>query len=87
MVREIRIYAEGGGHDKPTRRKFRSGLSRFLEPLCRLARERRISWNVISCGPRSSAFDNFRTALRTHPEAFNVLLVDSEAPVTLEPRK
>lgn len=33
------------------------------------------------------ALDDFKAALRTHPDAFNVLLVDAEAPVTLGPWK
>lgn len=81
MVREIRIYAEGGGSDEPTRTKLRRGLNRFLGSLCELARVKRIRWQVIPCGPRSLAFGRYRAALRNHATAFNVLLVDSEAPV------
>lgn len=85
MVREVRIYAEGGGNVNLSRNKFRTGLSHFLAPLGRLARARQIAWSVIPCGPRTVAFESFRTALRTHPDTFNVLLVDSEAPVTQSP--
>jgi len=85
MVREIRIYAEGGGNDNPTRTKFRTGLNQFLVSLREMARTQRVRWQLVSCGPRGVAFDNFRTALRDHPEAFNVLLVDSEASVNQTP--
>ena len=32
------------------------------------------------CGGRDTAFEVFKTALETYPDAFLVLLVDSEAP-------
>ena len=81
MVTEIRIYVEGGGDGKETRAKVRQGLSEFLKDIVALAREKRINWNIIACGSRNSTFDNFQTALRTHPEDFNVLLVDADGPV------
>jgi hypothetical protein len=82
MVRAIRIYVEGGGEGKDGKALMRRGFGEFLGELCARARERRIHWNIIACGPRNAAFDGFLTALRTHPDAFNVLLVDSEGPVT-----
>lgn len=82
MVREIRIYIEGGGADNFSRRRVRAGFARFLAPIERLARERKIRWQVIPCGSRSSAFEDFKLALETHPEARNVLLIDSEAAVS-----
>jgi hypothetical protein len=85
MVTEIRIYAEGGGNDNPSRRTFRTGLNQFLQPICQLARAERIRWQVIPCGSRGVAFRDFKTALRTHPDALNVLLVDSEDVVILSP--
>jgi hypothetical protein len=85
MVREIRIYVEGGGKGSDTRAAVRAGFSSFLEPLRSLARERGISWDLIACGPRRVAFDKFKTALAVHPHAFNVLLVDAEAGVSRQP--
>ena len=81
MVTEIRVYIEGGGNNNTSRRRVRAGFSSFLNPLRELARQKRLDWNVIVCGPRSEAFESFKIAGRSHPEAFNVLLVDSEAPV------
>jgi hypothetical protein len=40
---------------------------------------------VIACGGRSSAFDDYRNALLSHTDAINVLLVDSEFPVSRRP--
>lgn len=81
MVNEVRIYAEGGGDGKDTKAAIRRGFGEFLRQLRTLARERRIRWNIIACGPRNAAFENFKMALRSHPDAFNVLLVDAERPV------
>ncbi|MFL6196428.1 MAG: DUF4276 family protein [Thermoanaerobaculia bacterium] len=78
---EIRIYVEGGGDRGDTRAAIRTGFNKFLEPLRGLAQEQRIRWNVTACGSRQSAYRDFQTALRSHPDAFIVLLVDSEAPV------
>ena len=76
------MYVEGGGNNNTSRRRVRGGFSGFLGSLRELARHKRLGWNVIVCGPRSEAFENFKLGSRSHPEAFNVLLVDSEAPVS-----
>lgn len=85
MVDEVRIYAEGGGDGKDTKAAIRRGFGEFLSDLRGLARERLIRWNIIGCGPRNAAFDAFKTALRTHMGAFNILLVDGEGPVNRTP--
>jgi hypothetical protein len=87
MVKEIRLYIEGGGDSRETKLKLSHGFSAFLRDIVSLARKKRIKWFIIACGSRLSAFDNFQTALRSHAEAFNVLLVDSEGPINSEPRK
>jgi len=81
VVSEIRIYVEGGGDSRETKKKFRTGFGQFLSPLRDKARNRRIEWNVIACGPRFTAYQDFKTALNSHPEALNILLVDSEGTV------
>jgi hypothetical protein len=53
--------------------------------LVRCARNKGIGWRIIACGSRQQAFEDFQTALLSHPDAFNVLLVDSEAPVRSSP--
>jgi hypothetical protein len=74
MVKEIRIYIEGDA-------RLRTGFGIFLHDLNGMARQRRIRWHVVTCDSRNSTFDDYQTALETHPDAFNVLLVDSEGPV------
>jgi len=83
MIKEIRIYIEGGGDGKNTKALIRQGFSQLLKPLVELAKSQRIKWDIIICGSRNNAFRDFKNALKSHPEAFNVLLVDAEAPVTI----
>ncbi len=86
MVTEIRVYVEGGGDGKDTKARVRQGFTGFLSDIINTAREKRIRWSVIACGSRNSALNDFNTALRTHSDAFNILLVDSEGPVSRPPR-
>jgi len=85
MVSEIRIYVEGGGDGSESKAATRRGFGQFLDPLRQLARSRRIRWQVVACGGRNATFDDFKIALRSHGDAFNLLLVDSEAPVSQPP--
>ncbi len=82
---EIRIYCEGGGNGPNTKDPFREGMRTFLKELYEIAREKRIRFQLIICGGRTSAYDNFKTALQIHKDAVNILLVDAEAPVTQTP--
>jgi hypothetical protein len=85
VVSEIRIYVEGGGDQRSGKAAVREGFSKFLSSLSEIARERRIRWYVVACGSHQSAFDDFGIAVRQHRDAFNVLLVDAEGPVTRSP--
>jgi len=85
MVKEIRIYVEGGGDKKETKARVREGFSGFLQDVVKIAQSKRIKWKIIICGSRNDAFRNFNNALEDHSDAFNVLLVDSEAPVKKSP--
>lgn len=85
MVNEIRLYVEGGGQDRDAKARLGAGFNGFLTDLRTLARSRRIKWQIIPCGSRDEAYRKFVKALKTHPDAFNVLLVDSEGPVRGKP--
>lgn len=86
MVSEIRVYIEGGGDSRFGKDQLRKGFRIFLEDLYQEARQRGVRFHPpVLCGGRNSAFDDFRTALVSHPHAFNVLLVDAEAPVIATP--
>ena len=82
---EIRIYVEGGGDGSESRAAVRQAVGMFLRDLRARAEQRRIGWKIIACGSRSQAYKNFCTALETHPDSFNILLVDAEAAVEHKP--
>ena len=88
MVSEIRIYVEGGGKGKDRRADMREGFSKFLTDVVEAARSRKVRFSIVASGPRRQAYEDFRRALKDHSQAFNVLLVDSEGPVSYpnEPR-
>lgn len=81
MVTEIRVYVEGGGECRGQQSPLREGFSQFFDGLVSEARARQVRWSLIACGSRGEAYRDFTIALRQHPDAFNVLLVDSEGPV------
>ena len=82
MTGEIRIYVEGGGDGSQTKAQLRQGFSALFRSLVDAARSQRIRWALVVSGSRNNCFDDFCRALESHPNAFNVLLVDSESMVT-----
>ena len=85
MVSEIRIYVEGGGDSRKTKNWVRQGFHAFLNNLVKKAQDQEIKWQIIACGSRNATYRSFMIALDQHKYAFNMLLVDSEGPVTLQP--
>lgn len=85
-VKEIRIYIEGGPKDMDAEgmRQFKIAFREFFRDLQETAWDKKIKLEVIACGGRDQTFKNFRNALKSHPDAFNVLLVDSEDAVIYE---
>ena len=81
MTSEIRVYVEGGGRGKDTRGLVKKGFRAFLKDIAERGRPKGVRFDIIACGSIQSTVDDFETALRTHPNAFNVLLVDSDGPV------
>lgn len=84
MVKDIAIYIEGGGDHESTRTPFRQGMSEFLKPVVEHVRKRSIRWRVVVCGNRRQAYGDFVDALINEPHVYNILLVDSEEPVTVD---
>src|SRR5258708_15538343 len=73
-VEGIRIYFEG---EKRLRRGFRELLSEIYN----LAKTRGcLNTPPIAAGGRDSVIKDYMDALRTHPEAWNILILDSDAP-------
>lgn len=81
MIKGIRIYVEGGGKGKDSRGLVKNGFRAFLKSIAELAKKKRIRFDVIACGSINSTVEDFNTALESHSDAFNVLLVDSDGPV------
>ncbi|HXU35689.1 MAG TPA: DUF4276 family protein [Blastocatellia bacterium] len=87
MVDEIRVYVEGGGDGRESKALVRRGFGKFFQNIVAQAREKRIRWHIVACGSRNSAFSDFQVGQRTHPDAFNILLVDAEERVTTSARQ
>lgn len=79
MVKAIRIYIEGDP-------QLRQGFRTFLKPLYEVARSQNIKIEPPKlCGGRDAAYKAFKAALITHPDAFIVLVVDSEGALDKTP--
>src|SRR5579863_8305749 len=69
VVKQIRIYYEGNEQLKP-------GFHSFLAEIVTKARSRRIGFELIACD--STPLEDFQTALKKHPRAWNLLLRDRD---------
>lgn len=66
---ELRIHFEGDS-------RLRPGFRQFLAEIAQAARNRRWDFNLIAT--EGAPVQDFRDALKTHPDAWNVLLLDWE---------
>ncbi len=73
MFTEIRIYYEGDRLLKP-------GFDEFFRALKSRAKERRCGFRLIS--GRATSSNDFGIAIKSHPNAWNILLQDSDGPDT-----
>ena len=73
MVSEIQIFLEG---DKA----LLQGLRTFIRPAIDAARQHRIRFQLISCGSIDETIKDFMDGIQHKPDAFNILLVDSDGP-------
>ena len=71
MVTELRIYFEGDA-------RLRPGFHKFLSQIVQAARARRCCVDLIATG--GTPVQDFRDGLRTHQNAWNILLLDSDMP-------
>jgi hypothetical protein len=75
MVNEIHIYIEGDP-------QLRQGFRTFFQPLYDVAKRQNVKIATLKlCGSRGDTYKAFKIALKKHPDAFIVLLVDSEGSV------
>jgi hypothetical protein len=80
----IAIYVEGGGSTNATKSLLRAGFSVFFREIRELARNKAIQWRIIPCGGRGETYGAFVDAVKKEPEILNILLVDSEEPVSID---
>ncbi len=75
MVKEIRVYFEGDN-------ALRKGFNSFLKSEIDRARQRqhRLGFRTIAGGSTEETIKDFMTAARTHKDAINIVLIDSDNP-------
>ena len=83
---QIALYVEGGGDTAQQKAELRQGFDGLLERAKSSARAKRLGWKLVCSGDRRAAYETFINAVRTNPDAINVLLVDSEDPIAPETR-
>ena len=71
------MYIEGGG-DAQGRIALRKGFRQFFS---NELKEKAAQLQLILCGSQVDACEDFVQALESHPEAFNLLLIDADGPV------
>lgn len=91
---KVKIYIEGGGDREDLKTEARKAFKEFFErPFFLPGKNGQLHDKTfktrlptcIPCGSRSSAFNDFKTALSmAKPGEFVMLLVDSEAPVAVD---
>ncbi len=74
MVKEVRIYIEGGGENERLRTRCREAFRVLLSKTGYAGKMPKL----IACGSRMNAFKNFSDSLKLHPGSLSILLVDSE---------
>ncbi len=75
MVKEIRLYIEGGGN-KYSRNELRKAFNSFFRELAQKGQVKGVQLRTILCGSRNSTYEDFANV---------ATLVDSEGPVSQTP--
>jgi hypothetical protein len=78
MVMELRLYFEGDNGLKP-------GFHKFLKEIVDVARSQRCKFQLVEAN--GNPVQDFRDALKTHRDAWNVLLLDWEESTEAQLRK
>lgn len=83
MVKDIKLYVEGGGKgtSKNATIRIQQGFDSFFKELKDAARDKKISFRIIPSSDTETTYDDFMRGVRTSPESFNMLLVDSDEAV------
>ena len=81
-MKNIAIFAEGGGNSFHQERELRRGFDVFLQSQKETARAKRIRWRLALSGGRRQTYDAFLNEIRqVDKETLVVLLVDSEGAI------
>lgn len=80
---DIKLYVEGGGKgtSKNATIRMQQGFDSFFKELKDAARDKKISFRIIPSSNTQTAYDDFMLSVRTSPESFNMLLIDSDEAV------
>ena len=81
----VAIYMEGGGDSAGSKAELRRGMDVFLTEIKDACRTRAWHWKLVCCGSRDEAHKYFKNERANGDAGIVVLLVDSEAPVDIEP--
>ena len=81
----LAIYMEGGGDGKNAKSALREGMEVFLAEIKDACRSRNWHWKLVCCGSRNEAHKRFQNTRTNGDSGIVILLVDSEAPVTMDP--
>jgi hypothetical protein len=65
---------------------LRIGFQGFFKDIKEMTESKNIALEIIMCGGRKSAYNDFVKALEDHDNAFNILLIDSEGKISQEDR-
>ena len=68
-MKPIRIYYEGD-------RSLREGFRKFFDSIYHAG----VKISLVACGPTANTVEDFMTAMDTHTESTNILLIDSDGP-------
>ncbi|MGI5817219.1 MAG: DUF4276 family protein [Armatimonadota bacterium] len=79
----VTIYVEGGGGERHGLQQVRLAFREFFTEFA----ESRSMPKVVASGGRGKAYEDFLAEIKRHPDAFVILLVDSECAVIAGPRE
>lgn len=83
MVKDIKLYVEGGGKgtSKNATIRMQQGFDSFFKELKAIAQDKKISFRIIPSSNTQTTYDDFTLSVKTSPQSFNMLLVDSDEAV------
>lgn len=84
MRKKVIVHIEGGGDKKTSKQILRRGFSKFIGRF-KTGQGKEMHPSTPCWGSIDETFKKFRSAVFENPDAYNLLLVDSDAQVVAEP--